>query len=83
MPARIGGQNGCLKLVAGFLVAFAIFQAAAQMLGSDRGQAGVLVAAIVIGALLLIEYALFREARLRRCTASAGSTGEGSPSRLH
>jgi membrane protease YdiL (CAAX protease family) len=59
MLAGVRKQSGCLKLSASFLVVFSIFQSAAHILGSDRGQAGLLIAAIVIGALMLVERALY------------------------
>jgi membrane protease YdiL (CAAX protease family) len=47
------------KLVAGLILVFALFQWTASALHSDRGQAGALVATIVVAATLLVERALF------------------------
>ena len=43
----------------GLLIAYTLFQGTAEWLGSDRGQHGVLIAAIVIAACLGLEVALF------------------------
>ncbi|MGE0460049.1 MAG: lysostaphin resistance A-like protein [Vicinamibacterales bacterium] len=63
-------------LTAGVAGVFALFHALASVLGSDRGQAGISVCAIVVAATLAIEWAGFR--------ASAGVAGRalglGQPS---
>jgi len=51
-----------IKLLAGLAAVFGLFQLLGQMLGSDRGQAGVLVAGAVVAALLVVEWLLFRQA---------------------
>ena len=50
------------KLLAGLAVIFGLFHGLATALGSDRGQAGLLVAAAVVAALLAAEWLLFRQA---------------------
>jgi membrane protease YdiL (CAAX protease family) len=50
------------RLLVGLAVVFALFHGLAAALGSDRGQAGLLVAAVVVAALLAVEWALFRQA---------------------
>jgi membrane protease YdiL (CAAX protease family) len=47
------------RLLGGLAAVFALFHGLALGLGSDRGQAGLLVAAAVIAALLAVEWALF------------------------
>jgi membrane protease YdiL (CAAX protease family) len=49
------------KLVAGLALVFAGFQWAATVLASDRGQAGVLIAALVVAALLAVQRLFFAE----------------------
>ena len=48
-----------IKLLAGLAFVFALFQGLGQALSSDRGQAGLLIAALVLAALLAVECALF------------------------
>ena len=50
------------KLLAGLTAIFGLFHGLATALGSDRGQAGLLVAAAVVAALLTAEWLLFRQA---------------------
>jgi membrane protease YdiL (CAAX protease family) len=50
-----------MRLLAGLAAVFALFQWSATALGSDRGQAGLVVAALVVTALLIAERALFGE----------------------
>jgi membrane protease YdiL (CAAX protease family) len=47
------------KLAAGLALVFAFFQWAATVLGSNRGQSGVLIAALVLAALFVIERLFF------------------------
>jgi membrane protease YdiL (CAAX protease family) len=54
LPARTTRDEWC-KLLGGLAVVFALFQGLAHVLASDRGQAGVLVAAAVIAALVAVE----------------------------
>jgi membrane protease YdiL (CAAX protease family) len=56
-PARVAGA--WVLLLAGLAIVFAPFQGLAHALGSDRGQAGLLVAAVVIAALVAVERLLF------------------------
>lgn len=44
-----------IRVIAGFVAVFALFQWAATALGSDRGQAGLLVAVVVVSATLTVE----------------------------
>jgi membrane protease YdiL (CAAX protease family) len=55
----IGSADSWLRLLAGLALVFALFQAAGQHLGSDRGQAGAAIAALVLSALVLAERWLF------------------------
>ena len=54
------GWNPWGKLLAGLAVVFAIFQLLAHALDSNRGEAGLLVAGVVIAALIGIECLIFR-----------------------
>lgn len=49
------------KLLAGLAVVFAVFQLLAHALDSNRGEAGLLVAGVVIAALMGIECLIFRQ----------------------
>jgi len=64
-----------LQLVAGLLVVFVALQWTASALGSDRGQAGLLVGLIVVIATLGVERLFFQ----RSFTASADALGLGFP----
>ena len=55
----IDSRGAWLRLLAGFSVVFALFQWSAAQFGSDRGQAGVVVAAIVLTGVLGAEVLLF------------------------
>jgi membrane protease YdiL (CAAX protease family) len=48
-----------VKVVVGLVVVYALFEVVARVSGSERGQAGLLVAAIVVGALVVLERTLF------------------------
>ena len=48
-----------IRLIGAVAVIFALFHWSAQALGSDRGQAGVLVGLLVVGAILIVERTLF------------------------
>src|SRR5262245_44165158 len=50
------------RLLAGLAIVFALFHGLAAALGSDRGQAGLLVGGAVVVALLAAEWLLFRQA---------------------
>jgi membrane protease YdiL (CAAX protease family) len=63
------------RFLAGFLVVFALFQGAATRLESDRGQAGIIVCAIVVAATLIAERMWFRPT----VRAAALSLGLGAP----
>jgi membrane protease YdiL (CAAX protease family) len=49
------------KLLGGLAAVFAVFQMLAHVLGSNRGEAGLLIAGAVIAALIAIECLLFRQ----------------------
>jgi membrane protease YdiL (CAAX protease family) len=48
-----------LKLLAGFLAVFACFQVAGGLLGSERGQHGLLIGVTIVAATVAVECALF------------------------
>ena len=73
-PARTD-LKAWLKLLAGLAIPFALFQGLAQALGSDRGQAGIVVAAAVIAALLAVEGLLFGQS----ARAALRALGFGRP----
>jgi membrane protease YdiL (CAAX protease family) len=60
-----------VRLLAGLTVVFGLFQWSAATLASDRGQAGLFVAALVVGATLAVERLLFGQ-RLRAAVAALG-----------
>lgn len=62
MQLEVETAAGWWKLLAGLAVVFVVFHVLAQALGSDRGQAGIVVGAVVVGALLAVESLLFRQA---------------------
>jgi membrane protease YdiL (CAAX protease family) len=57
----VGIRITWLPLLAGLAIVYAVFQAIAHGLASDRGQAGLLVAVMVIAALVAVEGVLFRQ----------------------
>ncbi len=63
------------KLLAGLAVVFALFQVLGNTLGSDRGQAGLLIAALVVAALIAAERVLFAQT----VGAALRSLGFGRP----
>ena len=63
------------RSIAGLFVVFALFQWTATFFESDRGQAGFIVAAIVLAATLVVERTLFGQP-VKRAT---GSLGLGPP----
>jgi membrane protease YdiL (CAAX protease family) len=75
IPPASADLKAWLKLLAGLAIPFALFQGLAHALGSDRGQAGVVVAAAVIAALLAVEGVLFG----RSPRAALGALGFGRP----
>ncbi len=66
-----------LRLVGGLALIFSLFQWSATTLHSDRGQAGVIVAALVVAATLSAEVVLFRQ----RQRDAARALGLGVPGR--
>lgn len=77
MPAseRVDTRVAWLKLLAGLAAVFMLFQFLGHVFGSDRGQAGLVIAGAVIAALLIIEFALFE----RRPAAALRALGFGWP----
>jgi membrane protease YdiL (CAAX protease family) len=65
------------QLLVGLLAAFTIFQWSATALGSDRGQAGLIVGALVVGATLAVERLWFS----RSLGSAARAVGLGAPLR--
>jgi membrane protease YdiL (CAAX protease family) len=63
------------RLVAGVAAVFALFHWTAQLLGSDRGQAGILVGLLVVTATVVAEGVLFGQPSLQ----AARSVGLGRP----
>jgi membrane protease YdiL (CAAX protease family) len=63
------------RLLAGLVIAFALFQLSATALGSDRGQAGIIVGAIVTTAVLAAQRAWFAPT----LAAAARTLGLGAP----
>jgi membrane protease YdiL (CAAX protease family) len=75
-PARAPGAWA--PLLAGLAIVFVLFQGLAHVFGSDRGQAGLLVAAAVIAALVAVERVLFGQS----ATSALRSLGVGRPATL-
>ena len=69
----------CIKLVSGLAFVFALFQGLGHILHSDRGQAGLVIAAAVVAALLAVEVLLFRRslAAARRCLGLGRPSASG------
>ena len=67
----MGPGSFWIRLVAGLVVVWALFQAIAFALGSVRGERGLLVGAAVVAALLAVEWTLFRVPP-RRAAAALG-----------
>jgi membrane protease YdiL (CAAX protease family) len=59
LAASIGGGS-LVRLFAGLVLVFALFHGLAGALASDRGQEGLIVAAVVVAALVSVECKLFR-----------------------
>jgi membrane protease YdiL (CAAX protease family) len=57
---RVRGGTEWLRLLLGLALVFALFHGAATITGSDRGQAGILVGALVVAATLAAERVCFR-----------------------
>jgi membrane protease YdiL (CAAX protease family) len=58
---RIESPEEWWRLLLGLVAIFTLFQWSASALGSDRGQAGMSVGALVVGATLVVERACFRK----------------------
>jgi membrane protease YdiL (CAAX protease family) len=59
LPAHVSSRTEWRRLLLGLAAVFALFHASALALGSDRGQAGLLVGALVVGATLVAERLAF------------------------
>jgi membrane protease YdiL (CAAX protease family) len=59
--ARIDGRADWFRLVLGLFVVFGLFHGSATILGSDRGQEGILVGALVVVATVVAESLLLRQ----------------------
>ena len=64
-----------MRLLLGLCIVFAVFQWSAVTLGSDRGQAGLAVGALVVAATFLVERLLFEE----RLLPTVAALGLGRP----
>jgi membrane protease YdiL (CAAX protease family) len=73
IEAPIGPAGSWLRLLTGLALVFLLFQAAGQILGSDRGQAGIAIAALVLAGLVIVERWLFgTPPRRAACTLGLG-----------
>jgi len=68
-------DSGWPRLLAGIFLVFALFHWSATALGSDRGQAGLLVGAIVVAATLAVERLFFGQP----IAVAAPTLGLGAP----
>jgi len=59
------------RILLGLLIIYAVFEASAQLLSSDRGQAGLIVSGIVIAVCLGVERVIFGQ-QLARATRALG-----------
>jgi membrane protease YdiL (CAAX protease family) len=75
LTAGAPGHVGWLRLLLGLGLVWLVFDRAAVALGSDRGQGGLAVAALVVAACLAVEVLLFREP----IRAAARGLGLGGP----
>ena len=73
MPINTASQ--WTRLLAGVALVFALFHWTAQALGSDRGQAGIIIGLLVVTATLVVEGAIFGQSPGR----AARSLGLGQP----
>lgn len=72
---KIAGSDDWTKLLFGLAAVFTLFHILGQVLGSDRGQAGLVIACAVVAALLIVEFALFT----RGPAAALRALGFGRP----
>ena len=75
IAVRIPGGTEWLRLLLGLALVFALFHGLATATGSDRGQAGLLVGALVVAATLVVERFLFGE----RLAEASRNVGLGRP----
>lgn len=76
-PLAVSNRAQWLRLLLGLFGVYALFEWSARALGSDRGQAGLLVAALVVGATIGVECLWTR----RPAPAAMRALGLGRPSR--
>jgi membrane protease YdiL (CAAX protease family) len=74
-PPAVITRSQWARLLLGLLAVFALFHWLADVLGSDRGQSGLLVGGVVVAATLLAERALFGRSRL----SAIAAVGLGRP----
>ena len=68
---RIAGVAARTRLLAGLVAVFVVFQWSAHTLGSDRGQAGLIVGALVVAGTIGVERLLF-DRSIARAASSLG-----------
>jgi membrane protease YdiL (CAAX protease family) len=71
----VSARSEWSRLVGGLIAVYGLFQWSAVRLGSDRGEAGLVVAGLVVGATLLVEVVWFR----RSITSAVHAVGLGRP----
>ena len=76
-PRAVRSRQDWTQLLAGLVATFALFQWSATVLGSDRGQAGAMVGALVVAATMLAERLWFAPT----LAAAAGALGLRAPHR--
>ena len=75
-PAALAlGRPDMAWLLLGLAIVFGVFQYLGTAFGSDRGQAGILIAGVIVGALLAVEWLLFG----RSLSQAASALGLGRP----
>jgi len=74
-PPGIHCRAAWLRLLLGLSLVFGLFQWSASALGSDRGQAGIVVGALIVAAAIAVERALFGH----RLLIAARALGLGRP----
>ena len=75
-PGSINGLSQWLRLLLGLSVIFGLFQWSAGALASNRGEAGLIVGLLVVGATIAAERLLFGQ----RVLVAVGTLGLGLPS---
>jgi len=75
VAARIEGRGDWCRLVLGLFLVFGLFHGSATILGSDRGQRGILIGTLVVAATATADWLLLRRQR----GASVRRLGLGRP----